>query len=342
MLEASGLSPIEITNQTETLRWVLSTTAQGAAAFVAIVAGFVLTRVLNVASLRKDFETRASLVAVELENLDSKIQILAIRINERHLKAFAKDYLDSIIKAHGDMEKLNRLWEAEPSSRPMDEELVDRFCQQTAEAYRLLEEKFPGPDGIPQDFKDLVEQEELIQLEKFDVLHKVVSRLNVERTDSRNRAAQKEAEARSEPWSRVISQIMGSSNVQSSLIGQRSAIVPTFPVIPDPSAALDRTKYKELMEQRSEKEQEYKHLSTEANRLKSTRGFRSAFWLIGSFGLFGVVLPQAAALFDYPVPVQIGFADVAMFTVLFCVFLVYLYLQLRGVKGTNTGAESPK
>src|SRR3990172_2934199 len=141
--------------------WLLSTVVQSAAAFVAIVAGFIISRLLALSSERGGFQARIRDVKLQVNIKKENIDVLEKRLLTWDAEEFLEDsnVVDKIIESEGQislvdaMKQVTYLNRSEDELRPYWEDAI----KVTKEAFHLVEENLT---------------EFLVESENFEVLLK--------------------------------------------------------------------------------------------------------------------------------------------------------------------------
>lgn len=141
--------------------WLLSTVVQSAAAFVAIVAGFIISRLLALSSERGGLQTRIRDIKLQVNIKKENIDILEKRLLIWDAEDFLEDsdVVDKIIESRGQvsltdaMNLVTYLNRSEDELRPYWEDAI----RVTKEAFHLIEENLT---------------EFLVESENFEVLLK--------------------------------------------------------------------------------------------------------------------------------------------------------------------------
>ncbi len=333
----AAISSEQLNANAETLRWILSTTSQGAAAFVAIVAGFLLSRILGISSMRQSHESRKAFLTKEIAMLDGEHSDLEHQLEKIDRDRFAKEHLQEIVNLRGDIELLHSRW-TNAGVSPMPDFLhTKHFCDLVTTAFELLEQSFLGEDPLPTEIDSVIGENEVNRLSEYGILHKVTKSINSTRAVS----MQKKNDA-GIGNSVIGTGILGTLGAFAELNQMGSKYESSFKALsisglnfalPDPKVIVMRKRYNELDDDLSKKYEEWDHLETEIERLKSTKGLKSSFVFVGIFGLVGVIVPQGVSLFDIKEPIVVGWWVLGAFTSLFIYLMLYMLAQLKIVKG---------
>jgi hypothetical protein len=328
------LAPSEVAAQTETLRWILATTSQGSAAFVAIIAGFQLSRILTISSTRQSLQARRTFLNREIAILDDEQAYLEEKIDAKNRKSFAKLYLDEIVQVRGNREEIWNFWtETEPDQMP-DFLETSHFCKSVAQAFEAFQERFPGEEDVPEiDFNDK-DNQVLSPLREHGVLDAVRNFLNLERAKIRKeRAASAQT---SQPG--LLNQINSMfGNYQGLISDATSGVhIPKLDFeLPDQEHSANVRRFKEQDALLVAKMEELEHLDLEIARLKSSKGHKSAFALIAVFGLLGVIAPLVLSIFTFDQPRTVAIGVIVVFAGLFTFMVLFMFAQLKMVKGAR-------
>jgi hypothetical protein len=337
----SFLTPAEVAAQTETLRWILATTSQGSAAFVAIIAGFQLSRILTISSTRQDLQARRTFLNREITILDEEQAYLEEKIDAKNRKSFAKLHLDEIVQMKGNREEIWNFWtETEPDQMP-DFLETSHLCKSVADSFEALQECFPGDDDVPEiDFSNK-DYQGLSHLREYGVLDAVRDALNLERANTRR---EKAASAQtSKPG--LLNQINSVFGNYQGLIGDITSGVhiPKLDFeLPDQAHIENIKRFGERDALLVAKMEELEHLDSEISRLKSSKGHKSAFTLIAVFGLLGVIAPLVLSLFPFDQPRTVAIVVIVVFALLFIFMVLFMFAQLKMVKGARLRKKRTK
>lgn len=329
------LSTTDLAAQSETLRWVLATTSQGAAAFVAIIAGFQLSRILTIASTRQNLEARRTFIKKEIEILDEDQAYLGEKIDSKNRKSFAKLYLDEIVKVRGNREEIWSTWKENDPEQMPDYIETSHFCKTVAEAFDALEQRFPGENDVPEiDFQNETNLA-LGRFIEYGVLDAVKGAVNVERAKIRKEKEVSAQATQTGPFKQINSMV---SNFQGLLgdITYATHIPKMDFELPDQAHNADVKRFKEQDDLLASKMDELEHLDAEISRLKSSKGHKSAFTLIAVFGLLGVIAPLVLSVFSFDQPRTVAILMIAVFAGLFISMIIFMFAKLKMVKGEQT------
>jgi hypothetical protein len=329
------LSPAALTAQTETLRWILATTSQGSAAFVAIISGFQLSRILTISSMRQPMEARRGFIDKEIETLFEDQQYLEEKIDVKNRKAFAKLHLDEIVAVKGNREQIWHNWTNLELDQMPNFSHTAHFCKTVSDSFDALEKYFPGESEISTlDAADKLDQD-FADLSADGVLEAVRTATNLER--SRIRKTRESAARKQNPEPTWLNQINSiASNFQIGGAWDYAVHTPKFDFdLPDPAHNADIKRYGAQDHLLVAKMEELEHLDAEISRLKSSKGLKGAFALIATFGLVGVILPLILSLFSFKDPRVIAISMIAAFAGLFTFMVIYMFAQLKMVKGVQ-------
>lgn len=139
--------------------WLLSTSAQSAAAIVAIVAGFILSRVLALSADRNGIESRLNEIRSSLRFKSTEHDKLNERIVRWDAQDFLEDVAEKIAEARGEI-SLEELIEESDFTRLSKDELepyYDEAVKITKRAYELFQ-KHPLKSDPPQTVGNYLEQ----------------------------------------------------------------------------------------------------------------------------------------------------------------------------------------
>jgi hypothetical protein len=129
--------------------WLLSTVVQSTAAFIAIVAGFILSRLLALSAEKSGLETRVRDIELQLK---IKIQTI-ISIKEHLLKWDATNFLEDsdalILRNKGDISLVDAMSIAANCERDEDElrPYWDDVISTTKDAFRVVNDFFSNAEG---------------------------------------------------------------------------------------------------------------------------------------------------------------------------------------------------
>lgn len=145
--------------------WLFSTAAQSAAAFVAIVAGFLVSRLLALSAERNGLESRLRDVRAQLKGKQRDLQEVQDRLLRWDVSDFFdNDTLDLVIEKQGNISLTEVMTEAISCSRS-DEELqpfYDKIVAATRNALSLFREDRNDGFESQQQFYDYLERKGLV------------------------------------------------------------------------------------------------------------------------------------------------------------------------------------
>jgi hypothetical protein len=132
--------------------WLLSTVVQSTAVFVAIVAGFIISRLLALSAERGGIQTKIRDIKLQMEIKKKNLESLKKRHLDWDAENFLEnsDVLDLIIKSNGQISLTEALKKVTTCNRSEDElnpYWIDAITI-TKNAYHILEENFSKLEGI--------------------------------------------------------------------------------------------------------------------------------------------------------------------------------------------------
>lgn len=139
--------------------WLLSTSAQSAAAIVAIVAGFILSRVLSLSADRSGIESRLNDIRNNLRFKSTELKEISERIVRWDAQDFLESVADRLAETRGEI-ALEELIEESNFTGLSKEELepyYDKAIEITQRAYELFL-KHPFKSEPPQTVGNYLEQ----------------------------------------------------------------------------------------------------------------------------------------------------------------------------------------
>jgi len=276
----------------ENTRWFLSTVAQSSAAIIAIIGGFIVTKLIQLSSSQNGLKNRLNEVANLIALKEKEITGLKKTIFELDTESFIEEYIDRIIESEGKL-TLKEIIQ-DDKTRLTEEELKPRFNEiNTAvqDAFSLFDLAFAEEMGVV-DFKDTLKKNELSLSKEIE---------NV--------------------YSKIYKYI---ENRYNKHFGGISALIPhiTAPHIfqietqryDNLNADLNKILQENLI-LKSEKE----NLITQLKSIGKPRGLILGLWVFGIFTFFGVWLPILV--------LYLGFSDYNFFIMIsFIVCLVAILL----------------
>jgi hypothetical protein len=127
--------------------WLLSTVVQSAAVFVAIIAGFIISRLLALSAERGGLQTRVRDIKLQLAIKKQNIDVLEHRLLEWDAEDFLEDsdVLNMIIKSGGQISLVDAMKQVMGHNRSEDELRTywDEAITVTINAFHLIKEKLP-------------------------------------------------------------------------------------------------------------------------------------------------------------------------------------------------------
>jgi hypothetical protein len=299
------------TDQVENLRWLLSTTSQSSAALVAIIGGFLLSRVLSLSSergslvrQRRSLSLEQTQHIAESEEIHSKIRTLAT-------EDFLKSYSDDFAEALG-----GKLTVAEPLSQAgltaeEIEKLSDDLTQQVRGFVKVLEDFCPTIDDIPLSIDELNASPALRAVSNQQLFLKVAKRVH------KIRKSQLPPDPIFGNFAQMaidIPNVSFTNNSNTREIQKLLAKVDSIDSRIEAGAVL------------------IEHLSKQIRDSQNLDGFAPALVLLSIFGVVGIAGPMAVSLFEVTDPHFVGLIDVIVFCGFFVFFVLFLVWEARRVK----------
>ena len=137
--------------------WFLSTIAQSTAALVAIVGGFLISRLISTVTEKSNYlhslaelEGRKEIVMADLEQVHRTIL-------DRTQQLFRESHLKKIIEARGDLDTFEIVRDFDVIGGELSDisQYVLTLKELVKNAYAKLEEKYPHPTNPPEDWSTL-------------------------------------------------------------------------------------------------------------------------------------------------------------------------------------------
>jgi hypothetical protein len=288
--------------------WLPSTLAQATAVLVAIIGGFLVSRLVSLSSergalvhRRSELAERLKLAQEELDNVHS--ERLAVS-----KKWFREQNLNDIVNARGEVDIDAVLAEFIPRGsneeemRPYAEELAE----QTRTAFERISQAFRGSEFPSGDLDHLKERIGDIRDEEDEIYQYVGEILAEERRPQH---------VRTRRLNRLMSTIVSSSDIE----------------IPRQDARID--KEAELGADVAALSAEIKLIDEQASRFSQPEGVTSGMFVLSFFALVGVVFPMAV-MATRPVPDDLVMRRllVAAFLVGLGALLIYLIIYVKKLR----------
>lgn len=294
--------------------WLFSTAAQSAAALVAIIAGFIVSRLLALSADRNSLQSRLNELDLEIGSKRRELKPLRKRILESDADDFIQDVFDQILSSNGEM-KLEDAMAGIGRPQALNESELRPFWDATVESTK---EAFVKAREYPfrNKSKDLKEYLEEVGLEDSDKqwIHRRVFE-HVEDEIERNKM-------------NVLNEMFSASRLLGDAIGGRGRYRP--PEIQLPNQKYHQwTRDAELLErQLSNLEASREHLDSQVRNFAKPTGLWFGFITLIYFSLVGIIFPLVLMAFKsqgYSRTVLILFVSAL---VVFFTFLSYLARQL--------------
>jgi hypothetical protein len=132
-----------MTDMTPDLNWLLSTVAQSAAALVAIIAGFIASRLLALSAERSGLQSRLRDLNLQLEAKRNELQPIRQRLLDVDAEDFIEDLLDDIVKSKARIELQDVIGKTNLRGFTADDfrPYWDKAISVTTQAFALLEKR---------------------------------------------------------------------------------------------------------------------------------------------------------------------------------------------------------
>lgn len=172
--------------------WLLATCAQSAAALVAIIGGFLISRIITLSSERNGIITRLSEVKNELDCKEIELEKINRKIIESDAEDFIEESLEEIIHRGGDITIDDLVEEHKKSglSRNDLQPYFDRIIDFTKQAYNQIKEQIDRTNESDEEFpEEFSEFKKLIEIPEgaervykgvFDYFSELRERVNKE------------------------------------------------------------------------------------------------------------------------------------------------------------------
>ena len=307
--------------------WLLSTSAQSAAAMIAIVGGFLVSRVISLSSERsghlrriREAEARAKILRGEASGFEKRIRAVAARW-------FTDHHLDDLIVSRGSLSGEEMVSEWMPHGGRQDWMIpyADSLAEVAREAFTRIEATYSGAKYPPKDVGQL--RQEGVEIQADATVESIYGRAAEEIARQRR----KNAPSSLFPSAAALAGIVGTSNYGAYV----------RPVRSDAERAL----HAKQMERKEALDVEIAGLDADVQVLRhelellgTPRSLLSGFGVLVYFGVVGILLPLCL-MATRPVPdsarshwvVVLGFASG------FGALCVYVFVAIRGLQlGTAT------
>jgi prefoldin subunit 5 len=262
--------------------WLLSTIVQSAAAFVAIIAGFIISRLLALSSDKSGLEARIRDLEVQLTVNEQNITPLQKRLLEWDARNFLEhpDVFKKIIESEGKISLTDVMNGTTAHKRSIDElqPYWDAEIEETKKAFQLIREHISEIyEGI-QDLETLLKKfEPNLSHHSLSICYGVYAFLRKEYYKKRN------------PFDAILGSVVESLPTSASLTG----------ILPDVNLRLaEINNYRALQEEIEKFERERNALETlsvelknQLKRLSLPKGINQGIAVLVWFALTGIVLP---------------------------------------------------
>lgn len=331
------VDPSQFASEVETLRWILSTTSQGAAALVAIIGGFLLSRVLSISAERRLIESEIGFLRKDVFQKEESLNEMQRLVYGFERTAFAKQHLSRIVELEGDEEAFFE--DAERNNKPVlpDHALASDYCRKVRETLQALATAFPGNEPISAEQVDNSTWVATHLPNHMEVLPAVIKQQNEVRKSAREAEQQRKATEAAKSDSILSSILKFQASIPRNVLGITGSAAHIRPMnfdVPDPYEIQIRKQLTNLESELIGKTDRLDHLRGQLRQLKDTKGHKGAFVVIGLFGLLGIIGPQVVSLFPWNQPLQVGWWVLAVLTALFAALMIYMWIQLKGLADT--------
>lgn len=307
----NGGDTLATTDQVETLRWLLSTTSQSSAALVAIIGGFLLSRVLSISSERASLVRQRRSLSVEQSQHIEESEDIHSKIRSLATMDFLKNYTNDFAEALGNIPKTDEPISQLGLTAEVVEELSNDLAQQVRGFVAMIEDFCPTIDDIPLSAEELNAAPALRAVSNQNLFLKVAKQVH------KVRKAQLPPDPVFGNFAQFAVELPRMDFIDHSNTREIQKLIAKVDSLDS------RIEASEVL---------IEHLTKQIRESQNLEGFTPALILLSIFGIVGIAGPMAVSLFEVPDPYLVGWIDVVGFGGFFILFVLFLVLEARRVK----------
>jgi len=306
--------------------WLLSTLAQSTAAIVAIIGGFLVSRLVQLSSEKEGLRRRLADAEGELQHVERLYEDAHAYRLENSQAAFFDDVLEDLVKADEDLdleELINNNIPRGSSRQEMSDyldSLVDRINTAKAEFKKYMHQG----DTVSIDLDDLRERGLTYPDSESEIYEQI---------------------------GYMLQSVMPKRRVNMGLGGLS---LPQFeplvlPPITSPAVfSVDMRRLDESIREEQQLASRKTILETEVARLVAAigqigrpLGVTSAVWILGIYSVLGIVAPVVAmAFFPTAIDAWLTWTLVGMFTAGLALVIIYIYWYAKSLNADRDGTRA--
>lgn len=301
---------MNLSDQHELLRWLLSTTSQSSAALVAIIGGFVLSRVLSVSSQRSSLIKEKTDLRSQQDSYEADFDSLRNEVVLKATALFKEEYLEDFIAARGEVPQFDKPISQLGLDAAQIQELASKIAGEVKNYCRLLEDFCPRLEDLPREFEDLVSGP-LAAVSDKEMLLRISNSVYKERN---------------------------SLMPKDPIFGGLTIDFPEVPLF-SPFRSNELGQLQKMVSRLNDLESRIHnnlvllgYLNRQIEDSKRLPGLLPAITLLSLFGLVGIAGPMVISLIPFESPVLVGWIVVGVFGLFFVAFVSYLVLEAYRLK----------
>lgn len=287
--------------------WLLSTTAQSTAALVAIVGGFLISRVISFSSEKSSLTKHLYEIETLLAVANRDLKVATEEVFEGTFKWFMDHYIENVIIERGNGARPDDRWMSRGSTNKDDEKMWSTLNTYVRGAYAAIEEKFKDGSLLPISSTELRNAGIDVPFEAENIYEKVAVKVGSNRRVLMPESALLEANA-----------------VEVPLIETQDIILQRH----DQSII----RRDDLSSQVLSYSAQIRILEFDIRKLAQPQGLMSGLIVLGAFGISGIIFPLALMSFR-PVS-DIWYLRLLVllgFVAGFAGLLIYIYFSFRNL-----------
>ena len=308
----------------ENLLWLLSTTSQSSAALVAIIAGFLLSRVLTMSSIRTALVQEMESAQISHEGLSADSARSRETVLEMGTDLFLKDNQTAFVLARGKIPRKLDALRHPGMSQDESKNASSQLASEVGGLCRKLADFFPEGTGLPRSEDGIQAMSELKDVPNRRLLLELCISISDESYANQPKT----------PEQKTLTSIFSGIDVES-LTPQID-----FEYFGGVTEHERLQEWIDIAKQNDSKEENsaavLKHLQSQISKSRKISGFLPSILLLSTFGLVGIAGPMVASQMPFPNASVVAWVNIATFCVFFMLFVLFMVNEAYRIKKSQS------